>query len=47
MLVMSDVGEPCSYTELCLTVLPLSTAFGKWTVSGSLSIDARIACEGR
>ena len=42
MLATSDVGEPCSYAELCLTVLPLSTAFGKWTVSGSLSIDARL-----
>ena len=41
MLVTSDVGEPCSYAELCLTVLPLSTAFDEWTVSGSLSIDAR------
>ena len=42
MLVTCDVGEPCSYAELCLTVLTLSTAFGEWTVSGTKTIDARL-----
>ena len=36
------MGKPCSYTELCLTVLTLSTAFGEWTVSGTKTIDARL-----
>ena len=35
------MGKPCSYAELCLTVLTLSTAFGEWTVSGTKTIDAR------
>ena len=42
MLVTCDVGGPCSYAELCLTVLTLSTAFGEWTVSGTRTIDARL-----
>ena len=41
MLVTCDVGELCSYAEVCLTVLTLSTAFGEWAESGTVSINAR------
>ena len=41
VLVKCDVGKPCSYAELCLTVLTLSTAFGEWAQSGTESINAR------